>query len=135
LRSPQGRSGTIDQRLKKKLAYSHGREDNQFIGRAEAQKETMMNWTYAGTHYSSLSLCARAWAESAAPDLSVFSIGDHPTREAKKLMAHSDAEARQSEGGVDLPSRDDESADSSEWDDVRVEALAYRITVYIDDLR
>ena len=84
--------------------------------------------TYLGSHYSTLTACARAWAETAAPDLSVFGAGDSPASEAHALLRFWDEEAVRSQGVVDLPTDRDEAAiDIDRWTELRLVALEQRI--------
>lgn len=79
---------------------------------------------------------ARAWADTAAPDLSVFGIYDMPQTEAENLVRFWDGEAVRSQGVVDLPTdRDGVTIGIDAWTELRTVALERRIRLHINALR
>lgn len=91
----------------------------------------MATW-YRGTRHPTILLAARAWARDAAPDGSVFAVGDFPSSEARALRIFWDREAGSS---IDLPEEDGETVDEDRWTETREVALESLIRDYIAHTR
>ena len=82
----------------------------------------MIQTTFAGSHYPTVAQAARAWAETALPDVSVIERDEFPTKAATDLEAFWWAEAQKiGEGAPEGPTE-------QEWRDECRAALRERIT-------
>ena len=81
----------------------------------------MIQTTFAGSHYPTVAQAARAWAETALPDVSVIEAAERPTDVARALEAFCWSEA--SKIGEALPAGPSER----EWRDECRAALRERI--------
>jgi hypothetical protein len=63
----------------------------------------MTTTTYAGSHYSTTTAAASAWAHDALPDVSVLDAGEDASAAAEEITAHWEREAASIGQEIELP--------------------------------